>query len=62
MTVPLIDLMTAIYFTNHRKRQFVKFLKEYPCIIYAKNYLECEFEKFSLEYRQTYQCLDAAIH
>ena len=49
MTVPLIGLMTAIYFTNHRKRQFVKFLKEYPCIIYVKNYLECEFEKFSLE-------------
>ena len=47
MTVPLIDLMTTIYFTNHRKIQLLNFLKKYSCIIYVKNYLECEFEKFA---------------
>ena len=42
----LINLMTAIYFTNHQKRQLVDFLKKYPCIIYVKKCLEYEFQKF----------------
>ena len=45
----LISLMTPIYFTNHQKRQLVDFLKKYPCIIYVKSYLKCEFKKFALE-------------
>ena len=36
--------MSAIYFTNRKKGQLVDFLKKYPCIIYAKNYLECNFK------------------
>ena len=28
----LINLVIAIYFTNHKKRQLVEFLKEYPCM------------------------------
>ena len=46
---PLINLMTTIYFTNHQKIQLVDFLKKYPCIIYVKNCLKCEFQKFALE-------------
>ena len=41
--------MTPIYFTNYQKRQLVDFLKKYPCIIYVKSYLKCEFKKFALE-------------
>ena len=43
--------MATIYFTNHQKRLFkeVDFLKKYPCIIYVKNCLEFEFQKFSLK-------------
>ena len=47
--IPLINLITTIYFTNHQKRQFVNFLKKYPCILYVKNYLGCKFKKFALE-------------
>ena len=47
--IPLINLMTTIYFTNHQKRQLVDFLKKYPCIIYVKYCRECEFAKFALE-------------
>ena len=47
--IPLINLMTTIYFSNHQKRQLVDFLKKYPCIIYVKNCLEYEFQKFSHE-------------
>ena len=43
---PLIILMTTIYFTNHQKRAPWLFNKV-PCIIYVKNYLECEFQKFA---------------
>ena len=50
--------MTTIYFTNSQKRQLVDFLKKYSCNIYVKNYLECEFQKFVLEKKQKYQCLD----
>ena len=45
----LINLMDTIYFTNHQKRQPVDLLKKYPYIIYVKNYLEGEFQKFALE-------------
>ena len=45
----LINLVATIYFTNHQKRQLVDFLKKYPYIIYVKNCLEREFQKFSLE-------------
>ena len=45
----LINLMITIYFTNHQKRQLVNFLKKYPYIIYLKNSLEREFQKFALE-------------
>ena len=45
----LINLMATIYFTNHQKRQLVEFLKKYPYIIYVKNCLEREFQKFALE-------------
>ena len=41
--------MTTIYFTDHQKRQIVDFLKKYSSIIYVKNYLEREFEKFAFE-------------
>ena len=47
--IHLINLMSTIYFTNHKKGQLVDFLKKYPCIIYAKNYLECKFQKFGLK-------------
>ena len=56
--IPLINLMTTIYFTNHLKRQLVDFLKKYPCIIYVKNCLECVFQKFALKWKQKYQSLD----
>ena len=46
---PLINLMTTIYFTNHQKGQLVDFLKKYPCIIYVKDCLEREFQKFALK-------------
>ena len=46
---PLINLMTTIYFTNHQKLQLIDFLKKYSCIIYVKNCLECEFQKFALK-------------
>ena len=52
MTTPnffLINQMTAIYFTNHQKRQIVDFLKKYPCIIHLKHCLKCKFQKFALE-------------
>ena len=45
----LINLMATIYFTNHQQRQLIDFLKKYPYIIYVKNCLELEFQKFSLE-------------
>ena len=45
----LINLVTPIYFTNYQKRQLVDVLKKYPCIIYVKSYLKCEFKKFALE-------------
>ena len=35
--IPLINLITTIYFTNHQKGQRVDFLKKYPCVIYVKN-------------------------
>ena len=38
-------LMTTIYFTDHQKRQLIKFLK----IIYVTNCLESKFQKFTLE-------------
>ena len=41
--------MTTIYFTNYQKRQLAGFLKEYPCIIYVKNFIKCELKKFVLE-------------
>ena len=47
--IPLINLMTTIYLTNHQKRQLVDFLRQCPRIIYAKNCLECECQTFSLE-------------
>ena len=47
--IHLINLMATIYFTNHQKRQPVDFLKQYPYIIYVKNCLEREFQKFALE-------------
>ena len=47
--IPLINLMTTIYFTNHQKRQLVDFLKKSPCIIYVTYCRECEFPKFALE-------------
>ena len=28
--IPLINLITIIYFTNHQQRQLVDFLKKYP--------------------------------
>ena len=45
----LINLIATIHFTNYQKRQFVDFLKKYPYIIYVKNCLEREFQKFALE-------------
>ena len=45
--IPLINLMSAIYFSNHQKRQLVDFLKKYPYIIYVKSCHECEFRKFA---------------
>ena len=47
--IPLVNLMTIIYFTNHQKQQLVDFLQKYPCIIYIKNYHEREFQKFVLK-------------
>ena len=49
--MPLINLMTTIYFTNHQKRQLANLLKKYPGIIYVKKYPECEksLEKFAIE-------------
>ena len=47
--IPLINLMTTIYFTNYQKRQLIDFLKKYLCIIYVKNCHECELQKFALE-------------
>ena len=29
--IPLINLITIIYLTNHQQRQLVDFLKKYPC-------------------------------
>ena len=42
--IPLINLMTTIYLTNHQKRQLVDFLRQCPRIIYVKNCLECEIQ------------------
>ena len=47
--IPLINLMTTIYLTNHQKRQLVDFLRQCPRIIYVKNCFECECQTFSLE-------------
>ena len=58
---PLINLMNAIYFTNHQKRQIVDFLKKYSCIIYVTNCLGCKFQKFTLKQNQKYQCPDTEI-
>ena len=41
--------MVTIYFTKHQKRQLADFLKKYPYIIFVKNCLEREFQKFALE-------------
>ena len=42
--MPLTNLMTTIYFTNHQKRQLVDFLKTYLCIIYVKIVLNVNFK------------------
>ena len=47
--IPFINLATTIYFTDHLKQQLFDFLKKYPCIIYVKNCLESDFQKFAPE-------------
>ena len=42
--IPLINLMTTIYFTNYQKRQLIDYLKKYPCIIHVKNALNVNFK------------------
>ena len=48
------SLMTIIYFTNHQKRQFVDFLKKYPCIFFVKKLIKCELQKFASKENQKY--------
>lgn len=38
----VINLIAAIYFTNHQKR--FDFLKKHPCIIYVKNAVNVNFK------------------
>ena len=45
--IPLINLMTTIYFNNHQKQQLVDFLKKYPGIIYAKHCPDWEFQVYT---------------
>lgn len=52
--IPLINLMTTIYFTNHQKGQLVDFLKKYPCVIYVKNALNVNFK--SLHSKKNQKC------
>ena len=41
--------MATVYFTNRQKGQLVDCLKKYPCISNVTNYLECKFQKFTIE-------------
>ena len=43
--IPIINIMTTIYFTKYQKRQLVDYLKKYPCIIHVKNALNVNFKK-----------------
>ena len=47
--IPLINLKMTINITNDLKRQFVDFLKKYPCITYVTNYLAFKLQKFTLK-------------
>ena len=50
--------MTMANFINH---QFVDFSKNYPCIIFVANCLECKFEMFALKQNKKYQCLNTVV-